>query len=222
VYARRAVPPSRTAARRARLSVAFTTFLASGSLASACAHTAPLPAPFDRSELRCRVGAPFPVTNDCFTAGNDYDRGAHGHPLRQDTAIELFVLGCRASADDQSCGALRNEIVSLQLSTPRRTEALALLESMCQAGVRDLCNDLAVAYHDGLGVAPQPAKALELYDRTCITDPRGTGRANALATIAACEEVAAMFRTGVPGVAKDELRAIAADMRVSELTRAME
>ncbi len=188
----------------------------------ACAHAATKVTFEDPHETRCRAGAPLQRSHDCFAAGSAYDRGAHGHPLRQDLAIELFTLGCRASPDDPSCGALKNEIVSLELAETRRGEALLLLEAMCDAGVKDLCNDLARARLEGIGAPAEPARAVELYERTCRVDGRGSGRANLDAIMVACQEVAGLLRSGVAGVPKDELRAVAADMRASELARQME
>ena len=196
------------------------------SAACALGNSAPRPAEAptaasEPEEARCRAGHPAP--GDCFAAGSAYDRGTHGHPLRQDTAITLFTLGCRANVDDPSCAALKNEIVSLQLSAPRRGEALALLQSMCDAGVTDLCNDLASALIDGVGTRAQPDKGLELYERTCAIEAGPSSRANLAAVVAACEEVAELLRGGRTAVATEEARgrALAAEARAVELSRRM-
>jgi uncharacterized protein len=168
--------------------------------------------PVDPREERCRAGTSPAASQDCFEAGNAYDRGADGHALRQDKAIELYALGCKARSGDPSCGALKNEIISLQLTVSRRGEALALLEAACRDGSLDLCNDLAVAYRDAVGTPPQPKKALALFERTCHAR-----EASRDVLRAGCRDLAALLRSGVPGVEKDENRALAAEVRANEL-----
>jgi hypothetical protein len=169
-------------------------------------------APADPREERCRAGASPAASQDCFEAGNAYDRGADGHALRQDKAIELYAMGCKARSGDPSCGALKNEIISLQLTVSRRGEALALLEVACRDGSLDLCNDLASAYRDAVGTPPQPKKALTLFERTC----HGQEAAGDVLS-AGCRGLATLLRSGAPGVEKDEKRAVAAEARANEL-----
>jgi TPR repeat protein len=167
--------------------------------------------------MRCRAGASSPASQDCFSAGNAYDRGADGHALRQDKAIELYMMGCKGRPLDLSCGALKNEVVSLQLTVARRGEALALLETACAGGSLDLCNDLASAYRDAVGTPPQPSKALTLFARTCDSSDGGATASILDAQITACRGVATILRSGAAGVEKDEARALRAEIRAKEL-----
>jgi hypothetical protein len=151
------------------------------------------------------------VPNDCFAAGNAYDRGSDGHPPSRDTAIELFAIGCKAHVDDPSCVALKNEIISLQLTAARRAEALVLLQAACGAGNFDLCNDLATTYVDGMGTPPEPLKALSLFDHSCAAAP------DAEVSINGCRGVVALMRSG--SVEPTDPRAVRADERLKELGR---
>jgi len=162
----------------------------------------------DPREARCRAGSFLP--HDCFDAGNAYDRGADGHVASQDRAIELYAIGCKARPDDPSCGALKNEIVSLQLTVSRRGEALRLLGTACREGNLDLCNDLASAYRDGIGVSPQPLKAAELFERTCLGPDSGAGAVALDAMSAACRGLVLLLD-------KDDVRAVRAAARGKEL-----
>lgn len=167
------------------------------------------PAATDPREVRCRAGNAGP--NDCFAAANAYDRGSEGHPPRRNLAIELFALGCKAHADDPSCVALKNEIVSLQLTAPHRKEALVLLQAACAAGNADLCNDLATSYVDGIGTPPEPLKALDLFDHTCAL------AADEEVSMTGCRGVVALVRSGV--VEPTDSRAARADERLKALGR---
>ena len=176
----------------------------------------------DPRELRCRARASVVASRDCFEAGNAYDRGANGRPLRQDKAIELYAIGCKARAEDPSCGALKNEIVSLQLTMARRGEALALLETACRDGNLDLCNDLATAYQEGVGTSPRPSRALELFERTCHADEAGSSPSTLEVLMIGCNGIVALLRSGTPGIEKDETRAASAETRARELGRRLD
>jgi TPR repeat protein len=176
--------------------------------------------PLDPREVRCRAGTAAPASTDCFLAGNAYDRGSEGHPPEREKAIELYAIGCKAHAGDPSCGALKNEIVSLQLTVSTRGEALALLESACGAGNLDLCNDLATAYREGIGVTPEPVRALTLFDRTCAAATDRAPTTTLEVSISGCRGVASLLRSG--GVPPDEPRANRAESRAKDLAKELE
>jgi TPR repeat protein len=159
---------------------------------------------------------------DCYEAGNAYDRGADGHPLSQDRAIQLYAMGCKTSPTDPSCGALKNEVVSLQLSVARRGDALTVLEAACAAGSLDLCNDLATAYRDAVGTPAQPARALTLFEATCHAPDAGATPEVLEVLASACRAVAGLLRSGTAGVPADEARAESAETRAKALAHRSE
>jgi hypothetical protein len=168
----------------------------------------------DAAEARCRSGD-VSVAKECFVAGSAYDRGSAGRPLRADVAVELFMIGCSADAEDPSCGALRNEVVSLALAPSTRPRARAVLETMCERHREALCNDLAGAYGDGSLGPKSLANAFALYDRTCHLDLESVGAASLDAMAEACGDVAEILRSGavVLPTGEAERRAVEAEAR---------
>jgi len=195
-----------------------------GLVLAGCMDATPapaVPAPMvDPRETRCRA-ASNKDGSDCFLAANDFDRGAAGHPVDRPRAVELYALGCKVGPEEPSCGALKNEIVSLQLVVATRGQALALLEAACNGGNLDLCNDLATAYRDGVGTAPEPVKALALFARTCAAAPDGHATPASLeVSMVGCRAVVALLGSGA--VPADEPRAAQADARMKDLKRRLE
>jgi hypothetical protein len=162
------------------------------------------------------------TARDCYEAGNAYDRGADGHPLSQDRAIQLYAMGCKVSPTDPSCAALKNEVISLQLSVSRRRDALAILEAACAVGSLDLCNDLATAYRDAVGTPAQSAKALALFEATCHAPDAGATLEVLEVLASACRAVAGLLRSGTAGIPTDEARAESAETRAKALAHRSE
>jgi TPR repeat protein len=109
-------------------------------------------------------------------------------------ATASFAYGCKGwSSSGEQSGAIGPDPVARQGAGVR---TVAAMEAECGSNVAKACGDLAAVYADGVGVAPEPARAAALFQRACDGDDYN-----------ACARLADLLRSGSAAIPRNEDRA---------------
>jgi hypothetical protein len=111
-----------------------------------------------------------------------------------DKATRYEVTSCDLGGGD-GCSAAA--VTYLMGASPDPAKGLAVATKGCTLGDSSSCSYVAMIYWQGIGVAPDPARAAKIFDEQCSKKKN----------MMACANDAVLLYMGAPGVARDLVRA---------------